>query len=79
MKSKKRRVARSSRKQSSFLSLDFLKHHKTPFHGATLGLGLIVLGSLVAIGIVTIIGIIVFVPSMGAMIIKFVRTRLVKI
>lgn len=70
MRSKKRRVVKTAHRNNSVLSLDFLRHPKTPVRGAGIGLVLMVGGWLLVMSIVTIIGIIIFVPSVGAMVMK---------
>ena len=74
MKSKKRSLVKSTKK-SSCLILDFLKHKKLPFHGAASGLALMVVGSIIAISIISIIGLIIFVPSVGAMAMKLLKGK----
>lgn len=72
MKSKKYHVAKHTKKQS-FLSLDFLKHPKLPFRGTVSGLALIIVGWLIAVTAVIVIGILIFVPSVGSYAMKFLR------
>lgn len=56
--------------KKTLLSLDFLKHPKAPIRGAGIGLVVMVVGWLFVMSLVTLIGVIIFIPSAGVMIMK---------
>lgn len=69
---------KSKKVSKSFLPTDFLNFKKTPIHGVGLGVVLIIIGWLITLGLVTLVGVIIFVPSAGAMVMKYLKKNFIK-